>query len=328
MPKTVMFDEAIEKALADLNKTFGPGTIGRLGEKVALPIPSIPTGIYGVDYGVLGIGGIPRGRISEFFGPESGGKTTLALRVIASAQRMGLNAAFIDAEYAFDPRWAVTNGVDVNNLLVTQPNTGEEGIAIAEKLVHTEKLGVIVVDSVPALVPKAELDGDIGDAHVGLQARLMAQACRLLVAPVGKTNTALIFINQIREKIGVTYGSNETTPGGRSLRHYASVRLDVRKIGFVKENEQLIGNQVRIKAPKNKCAAQYQETEIELLYGSGFDERGNLFDEAVLANVIHKSGAWYSFGEERLGQGRNAAKQAMDANKVLQALKGYHGEQQ
>jgi recombination protein RecA len=295
---------AIAEGLKEIEKAHGKGAILKLGDRVGVTIPNVPSGILGLDTEVLGVGGFPRGRVIEIFGPESGGKTTIALQVIAAAQKQGGFCAFVDAENSFDPNWASKNGVNVNDLLVSQPDWGEQALEIAETLVRTQAIDVIVVDSVAALVPKAELEGEMGDSHMGLQARLMSQALRKLTAIVNKSQTCLIFINQIREKIGVMYGSNETTTGGRALRFYSSVRLDVRRIMQVKDGDVVVGNRIKIKAVKNKCAAPFRETEVELLFEIGIDKEGHLFDKAVELGVVEKSGAWYAYKGERLGQGR------------------------
>lgn len=294
----------IAKAKADITKEIGPGSIMNLGDKVGGAVAHIPTGIWDLDTYVLGIGGVARGRLVEVFGSESGGKTTLSLLLIAQAQAADGMAAFIDAEHALDPTWAAKQGVRVDDLLVSQPDTGEECLRIAQRLMETRAMDLIVIDSVSALVPKAEIDGEIGDSHVGLQARLMSQACRMLAPLASKTDTTVIFINQIREKIGVSFGSPETTSGGRALRFYASVRLDVRRIGQVKEDDCIIGNKTKIKCVKNKLAPPYRETEVDLLYDSGLDWKGSLFDAAVEKELISKSGSWFSYKGERIGQGR------------------------
>jgi recombination protein RecA len=299
-------DRAIELAVKDIEKEYGPGSITKM-DKRPERMPCIPTGIYDLDYDVIGVGGLPRGRIIEVFGPESSGKTTVALQSVASAQRIGERAAFIDAEHALDISWAMRLGVNVNDLLVSQPDSGEQALDITARLVESKAFGIIIVDSVAALVPKAELEGSIGDSHVGLQARLMAQAMRLLASPVSKSGTVVLFINQIREKIGVTWGSPETTTGGRALKFYASVRLDVRRIGSVKDGEEIVGNRVKIKGSKNKVSAPFRECEVDLRFDRGFDIYGSILDKAVAAGVVEKSGAWYAYKGERLGQGRNRA---------------------
>lgn len=302
-------DKAAADAVATIEKEYGKGAIVRLGERVAAPVPCIPTGIYNVDVHVLGVGGFPRGRVIEIFGPESSGKTTMALACIAAAQAVGDKCAFIDAEHAFSEPWAAKNRVKVEELYVSQPDCGEQALEIAETLVRSGAFGVVVVDSVAALVPRAELEGEMGDSHMGLQARLMSQALRKLTGAVSKSNTTLIFINQIRDKIGVMFGSPETTTGGRALKFYSSVRLDVRRIGAVKDGDTVIGNKVKVKAAKNKVAAPFREAEVELHFDTGFDAVGNVLDLAAEREIVKKSGAWYSYGGERIGQGRLQARQ-------------------
>jgi recombination protein RecA len=276
----------------------------RMGTKNIIPIAVIPTGLPDVDGEVLGVGGVPRGRVVEFFGPESGGKTTLLLRIIAAAQAAGELCAFIDAEHAFDPSWARKNGVNVEDLYVSQPDSGEQALEIAEFLIASSAFAVVGIDSVAALVPQAELDGEMGDSHMGLHARLMSQALRKLTGITAKSGTCLVFINQIREKIGVMFGNPETTTGGRALKFYSSVRVDVRRIAAVKDGEEIVGSRVRLRAVKNKLAAPFREAEVDLLYTMGFDVNGCILDKAVERGIIEKSGAWYSFNGERLGQGR------------------------
>lgn len=297
--------KALEIALAGIEKQFGKGSIMKLGEAAAkLNVEVIPTGILAVDL-ILGVGGVPRGRVVEIFGPESSGKTTVALHVVAEAQRTGGTAAFIDAEHALDPVYARKLGVDVDNLLISQPDTGEQALEIAEALVRSGAVDVVVIDSVAALVPRAELEGEMGDAHVGLQARLMSQALRKLTGSIGKSHTTAIFINQLREKVGVMFGNPETTPGGRALKFYSSVRLDVRRAEALKQGADIIGSRVRVKVVKNKVAPPFKQAEVELLYGEGISRIGSLLDVATEQKVVAKSGAWYSFGDERLGQGRD-----------------------
>ena len=295
--------KAIDLALLAMDKQFGRGTVLRLGADNVVPVTVISSGCLSLD-SALGVGGFPRGRVVEVFGPESSGKTTLALQVIAQAQKIGGAAAFVDAEHALDPLYARKLGVDVDNLLVSQPDTGEQALEITAALVQCGAVDVVVVDSVAALVPKAELEGEMGDSHVGLHARLMSQALRKLTGVVSRTNTCMIFINQIREKIGVMFGSPETTTGGRALKFYSSVRLDVRRIGALKDGETIIGNRTKVKVVKNKVASPFREAEFDILYGEGASREGDLLDLGVAKNVVEKSGSWFSFHGERLGQGR------------------------
>lgn len=289
-----------------------------MGSKVGVVMPHIPTGIYALDHHALGIGGVPKGRIIEIFGPESSGKTTMALTIIAESQKRGGRCAVIDAEHALDPNWATKQGVDVDALDISQPDYGEQALEICDELVRSGAYDVIVVDSVAALVPKAELDGEMGDSNMGLHARLMSQAMRKLTASVHRTGTVLIFINQIREKIGVMFGSPETTTGGRALKFYASVRMDVRRIGQVKDGDQIIGNKTKVKIVKNKVSAPFREVEFDLLYNLGLDKSGNLLDVAAERGVVEKSGAWYSYKGERLGQGRLAARNLIAGDATLE----------
>jgi recombination protein RecA len=306
---------AIDLAFSQIEKQFGKGSIMRLGSKEAIvPISVISTGAMSFDV-ALGVGGFPRGRVVEVFGPESSGKTTIALQVIAEAQKAGGMAAFVDAEHALDPGYAKKLGVDVDNLLVSQPDYGEQALEIAETLVRSNAIDVLVIDSVAALVPKAELDGEMGDSHMGLQARLMSQALRKLTGIVAKSRTCMIFINQIREKIGVMFGNPETTTGGRALKFYASVRIDIRRIAAIKEGDQVIGSRTKIKVVKNKVAAPFREAEFDILYGEGISREGDLLDLAVGVNLVEKTGSWFSYKSERIGQGRENARQFLRSNK-------------
>ena len=303
--------KALEAAMSQIEKQFGKGSVMKLGEFKAMEIEAIPTGALSLDM-ALGIGGVPRGRIIEVFGPESSGKTTLALHVVAEAQKMGGEAAFIDAEHALDPVYAKKLGVDIDNLIVSQPDTGEQALEITESLIRSGALDVIVVDSVAALVPKAEIDGDMGDSHMGLQARLMSQALRKLAGAINKSKTVLIFINQLREKIGVMFGNPETTTGGRALKFYASVRMDIRKTEMMKQDGQVIGNRVRVKVIKNKVAPPFREAEFDVLYGKGISKVGNILDMAVNLDIVEKSGAWFSYNGQRISQGRENAKRYLE----------------
>jgi recombination protein RecA len=298
---------AIDLALVAMDKQFGKGAVLRLGADNVVPVAVISSGCLSVD-AALGVGGFPRGRVVEVYGPESSGKTTLALQVIAQAQKLGGVAAFIDAEHALDPGYARKLGVDVDNLLVSQPDTGEQALEITAALIQSGAIDIAVIDSVAALVPKAELDGDMGDNHVGLHARLMSQALRKLTGMVARTNTCMVFINQIREKIGVMFGSPETTTGGRALKFYSSVRIDIRRIGAIKDGENVVGNRTRVKIVKNKVASPFKEAEFDILYGEGTSREGDLIDIGVLKNVVEKSGSWFSYRGERIGQGRENAR--------------------
>jgi len=309
--------KAIDLAMAQIEKQFGRGSIMRLGSRGAIvPISVIPTGSISFD-AALGVGGFPRGRVVEVFGPESSGKTTITLQVIAEAQKAGGMAAFVDAEHALDPAYAKKLGVDVDNLLVSQPDWGEQALEIAEALVRSNAIDVLVVDSVAALVPKAELDGEMGDHHVGLQARLMSQALRKLTGIVSKSRTCMIFINQIREKIGVMFGNPETTSGGRALKFYSSVRIDIRRIAAIKEGDQVVGSRTRVKVVKNKVAAPFRDAEFDLLYGEGISREGDLLDLAATHNILEKSGSWFSYQGERIGQGRENARNFLKENKDI-----------
>lgn len=305
--------KALDAALTQIERAFGKGSIMRLGDDRILEIEVISTGSLGLDY-ALGVGGIPSGRVTEIFGPESSGKTTMALHIIAEAQKSGGTAAFIDAEHALDAKYAKNLGVDTDNLLISQPDTGEQALEICETLVRSGALDIIVVDSVAALTPKSEIEGDMGDSHMGLQARLMSQALRKLTAIISKSNTALVFINQIRMKIGVMFGNPETTTGGNALKFYSSVRLDIRRIASIKDNNEPIGNRTRVRVVKNKVAPPFRETEFDIIYGKGVSRTGELIDMAVEAGIVDKSGSWFSYGTERLGQGREKAKQFLEDN--------------
>jgi recombination protein RecA len=305
---------ALETALSQIEKQFGKGSILRLGSKDAIvPVSVISTGSISLD-AALGVGGVPRGRISEIFGPESSGKTTIALQVIAEAQKAGGIAAFIDVEHALDPAYARKLGVDVDNLLVSQPDYGEQALEITAHLIASGQIDVLVVDSVAALVPKSELDGEMGDSHMGLQARLMSQALRKLTGSVSKSNTCLIFINQIREKIGVMFGNPETTTGGRALKFYASIRLDIRRIAAIKDGDAVVGNRTKVKVVKNKVASPFREAEFDIIYGEGVSKEGDLLDQGVAQNIIEKSGSWFSYKSDRIGQGRENARQFLKDN--------------
>ena len=308
--------QAIESTIAYVDREFGKGSLMRMGDRAITRIDVIPTGSLALD-AALGVGGIPRGRVTEIYGPESSGKTTLTLHIIAEAQKTGGYVAFIDAEHALDPAYAQNVGVDINNLLISQPDTGEQALEITEALVRSRAIDVVVIDSVAALVPKAELDGEMGDSHVGLQARLMSQALRKLTGSVSKSHTSVIFINQIREKIGVMYGSPETTPGGRALKFYTSIRLDIRRIGALKEGDVIIGNRTRVKVVKNKVAPPFKQAEFDIMYGTGISYEGDLLDIGLQADVVQKSGSWYSYGDTRMGQGRENSKQFIKDNAKL-----------
>lgn len=305
--------QAIESAMGQIEKQFGKGSIMKLGEHSVLNVDAISTGCLDLDI-ALGIGGVPKGRIIEIFGPESSGKTTVALHIIAEAQRNGGAAAFIDAEHALDPAYAQNLGVDINNLIVSQPDTGEQAMEITEALVRSNAIDVLVVDSVAALVPKAEIEGEMGDSHVGLQARLMSQALRKLTSSINKSKCVTVFINQLREKVGVMFGNPEVTPGGRALKFYASVRMDVRRIDSIKQGDTIIGNRTRVKVIKNKVAPPFKQAEFDIMYNHGISREGNVLDVGVREELIQKSGAWFSYKETRLGQGRENAKQFLREN--------------
>ena len=309
--------KAIEMAVGQIEKQFGKGSIMRLGQKDAVnAIPAISTGAVSLDY-ALGIGGVPRGRVVEIFGPESSGKTTLSLQVIAEAQKLGGMAAFVDAEHALDAQYAQKLGVDLENLLVSQPDNGEQALEIVEVLVRSGGVDVVVVDSVAALVPRAEIDGEMGEAQMGLQARLMSQALRKLTGVVSKSRTCLVFINQLREKIGVMFGNPETTTGGRALKFYASVRIDIRRIGAIKDGDTVVGGRTRVKIVKNKVAPPFREAEFDVMYGEGISREGDLLDLAVDRKIVEKSGTWFAFGGDRLGQGRENVKQFLKDNPAI-----------
>ena len=308
--------KAIELAISQIEKQFGKGSVMKLGDSVKLNVESISTGCIDLDL-ALGIGGVPRGRIVEVYGPESSGKTTVALHIIAEAQRIGGEAAFIDVEHALDPVYAKNLGVDINNLIVSQPDTGEQALEICETLVRSGAIDVIVIDSVAALVPKAEIDGDMGDSHIGLQARLMSQALRKLTGAINKSKTCAIFINQLREKVGVMFGNPETTPGGRALKFYASTRLEVRKVENIKQGNDVVGTRTKVKVVKNKVAPPFKQAEFDIMYGEGISKVGSILDAAANNDIIIKSGAWYSYGDTRIGQGRENAKQYLKDNPAV-----------
>lgn len=310
-------EKALEMALGQIEKQFGKGSIMRLGEASAkMAVEVIPTGALTLDI-ALGVGGVPRGRVIEIFGPESSGKTTVALHIIAEAQKLGGIAAFVDAEHALDPTYAKNLGVDIDNLLISQPDTGEQALEIAEALVRSGAIDVVVIDSVAALVPRAEIEGEMGDAHVGLQARLMSQALRKLSGAISKSRTTAVFINQIREKVGVMFGNPETTPGGRALKFYSSVRLDVRKVETIKQGSEMIGSRARVKVVKNKVAPPFKQAEFDILYGKGISRESCLIDLGVEHNILQKSGTWYSYNDTRLGQGKENAREFLYNNPAL-----------
>jgi recombination protein RecA len=308
--------KALDLALSQIEKQFGKGSIMKLGEGTHMNLEFISTGSLELDI-ALGIGGVPRGRVVEIFGPESSGKTTIALHIIAEAQKNGGIAAFIDAEHALDPNYAKKLGVDIDNLVISQPDTGEQALEITEALVRSSAVDVVVIDSVAALVPRAEIEGEMGDAHVGLQARLMSQALRKLAGAINKSNTTCIFINQLREKVGIMFGNPETTSGGRALKFYASIRLDVRRIDSIKQGDEVVGNRTRVKVVKNKVAPPFKQAEFDIMYGVGISKEGSLLDSGVAAGIIQKSGSWYNYNDEKLGQGREKAKEFIKDNPTV-----------
>ena len=308
--------KALDMAMSQIDKQFGQGSVMKMGEKATMNIEAIPTGALSLDL-ALGIGGLPRGRVTEIYGPESSGKTTLATHVVAEAQRNGGICAYVDAEHAMDPIYAKAIGVDIDELLISQPDTGEQALEITDMLIRSGALDVVVIDSVAALTPRAELEGDMGDTHVGLQARLMSQALRKLTSNLNKSNTICIFINQLREKIGVMFGSPETTPGGRALKFYSSVRLDIRRIEAIKNGMEVVGNRTRVKVVKNKCAPPFKQAEFDIMYGQGISREGSVLDLAVSESIVKKSGAWYTYDGEQLGQGRENAKAFLQDNTEL-----------
>lgn len=308
--------EALHNVLSKIEKQYGEGSVMVLGDDVKLDIDSIPTGSLALDI-ALGIGGIPKGRIIEIYGPESSGKTTLALHMLAEAQKMGGTGAFVDAEHALDPGYAKNLGVDIENLIISQPDTGEQALEITEALVRSNAVDLIIIDSVAALVPKAEIDGEMGAAQIGLQARLMSQALRKLTGAINKSKCTVVFINQLREKVGIMFGNPETTTGGRALKFYSSVRLDIRRTEIIKKGDEMIGNRVRVKVVKNKIAPPFKQAEFDIMYGKGISSVGNILDVATEADIVKKAGAWYSYGEERLGQGRENAKEFLEGNPEL-----------
>ena len=308
--------KALDMAMSQIEKQFGQGSVMKMGEKATMNIEAVPTGALALDL-ALGIGGLPRGRVTEIYGPESSGKTTLATHVVAEAQRNGGICAYIDAEHAMDPVYAKAIGVDIDELLISQPDTGEQALEITDMLIRSGALDVVVIDSVAALTPRAELEGDMGDTHVGLQARLMSQALRKLTSNLNKSKTICVFINQLREKIGVMFGSPETTPGGRALKFYSSVRLDIRRIESIKNGMEVVGNRTRVKVAKNKCAPPFKQAEFDIMYGQGISREGSVLDLAVSQSIVKKSGAWYTYDGEQLGQGRENAKAFLQANPEL-----------
>lgn len=310
--------KALQNAISQIEKAYGKGSIMKLGESAHLNVDTIPTGCIDLDM-ALGIGGIPRGRIIEIFGPESSGKTTVSLHIVAEAQKMGGTCAFIDAEHALDPVYAKNLGVDTENILISQPDTGEQGLEIADALVRSGAVDLVVVDSVAALVPKAEIEGEIGDTTIGLQARLMSKALRKLAGSINKSRSTVIFINQLRDKVGVMYGSPETTTGGRALKFYASIRMDIRRADAIKQGDEILGNRTRVKIVKNKLAPPFKSAEFDIMYGTGISKLGSILDAAVNMNIINKAGAWFSYEGNKLGQGRENAKEALEANPSMLA---------
>ena len=308
--------DSLETALAQIEKQFGKGAVMKLGANVTMQVDAIPTGSLGLDL-ALGIGGVPRGRIVEVYGPESSGKTTLALQILAEAQKMGGEVAFIDVEHALDPTYAAALGVDIDSLLVSQPDTGEQAMEICEALVRSGAIDAVVVDSVAAMVPRAEIEGEMGDSHVGLQARLMSQALRKLTSVIGKTNTVCVFINQLREKVGVMYGNPEVTTGGRALKYYASVRIDIRRMSVIKDGEEQLGARAKVKIVKNKLAPPFRRAEFDIMYGEGISKIGEIIDLGVDLGILKKSGSWFSYGERKIGQGRDSVKELLKSDEAL-----------